>query len=87
MLEHDITGLVTEGVVDMLEVIQVGQRDPQRKAVPSRATHLPAGPFLNGTPVRQARQGVGKSQLFQQAIPGFELSLQTDDSLTHLSPS
>ena len=39
-LKHIVTCIVPEGIVDLLEMIQVSHHDPKRKAMPSGSTQL-----------------------------------------------
>ncbi|HEV2491019.1 MAG TPA: hypothetical protein VGT03_14530 [Candidatus Acidoferrales bacterium] len=86
-LEDGITGLVTVGVVDGLEVIYVGHNNPEVKAMPVCAADLPYGPIFDCAAIGQAGQRVGKRQFLQQAILGLNLSVEFDDSAAHANAS
>src|SRR5262245_12559033 len=75
--QYFVTDVVAEGVVDVLEAIQVEQEDRQRAARPLRREQGLRKPVLEQGPVGQVRKAVpiGKSE---------DLALAFRDGLAHV---
>ena len=57
-LEHEVADLVAVDVVDLLEVVEVEQRDGEGSLVPVGPRHLAPDRLVHGPVVREARQRV-----------------------------
>src|SRR4029077_1059613 len=75
------------GVIDGLEMVQIGQRNPEGKTVPGRRTQLPCRPVFNRTPIRKASQGIRKGEFLQHGILDFNFSLELQNSEPHADSS
>ena len=65
--EHFVAGYVPEGVVDVLEVVNVDQRHRQRLFGPYRSRHFPAERKVELAAVRQARKASDDASLATSA--------------------
>ena len=54
-LEHDVSGIMSMGIVDALEAVQIGHGYPNGKTVARRSTQFVRVPGVDRTPVRQTR--------------------------------
>ena len=82
-LEDGVTRVVSMGIIDSLEMVQVGQRDPKGKAVPGRTAQLPRRPVFNCAPIWKAGQRIGKGKFLQYGILDFDFSLELHNSEAH----
>src|SRR5882724_4945101 len=71
-----ITGVVSEGIVDLFKAVQIGDNDPERIIMSGGAADFARPPVLDGTPVRQTSQAIGQRELFELLILGLDLPVQ-----------
>ena len=71
------------GIVDALEVIQIGHRDPDREIVARRSAQFVRSPDINCTAVRQTGERVGQGHLFQLTILGLQLVMEIGNTTAH----
>jgi hypothetical protein len=86
-LEDGVARVVSMGIIDSLEMVQVSQRDPEGKAVPGRPAQLPCRPVFNCAPIWKAGQGIGEGKFLQHGILDFDFSLEFHNSEAHPDPS
>ena len=85
--EHQIAGLVAEGVVDLLEVIQIDHDDRSRTMSPPGSRHLRGGDFEEMAAREELGKGIADRELFE-LLGKLELARRVveDDHLAKASP-
>src|SRR5690348_14306654 len=59
---------MSERVVHRLEMIEIGQNDPEREAVPDRVAQLELRPVFDGAPVWQSGETIGKRKFLEHYV-------------------
>src|SRR5579864_2355447 len=86
-LEHGVACIMSVGIIDSFEMVQVGEHDPEGKAVPGRPAQLPRRPVFNCATIWKTGQGIGEGEFLQHGIFDFDFSLEPHNSEAHPDPS
>jgi len=76
LLEDNVTGGVSVGIIHAFKAVQIGHYDPEGKAVSGGPIQLPCRPCLKRAAIGQTSQGIGKGQRFQLPVFGLNLTME-----------